>query len=83
VGQDNNFPATNFNAWNINASGSTHVNVQADHATLIRTIGAASTVLLKNVNGALPLKAPKSLGIIGKLNTIKICYFWYSPIPRQ
>ena len=34
-------------------------------ASLIRTIGAASTVLLKNVNNALPLKAPKSLGIIG------------------
>ena len=35
------------------------------HYSLIRTIGAASTVLLKNTNGALPLKAPKSLAIIG------------------
>ena len=32
---------------------------------LIRTIGAASTVLLKNTNGALPLKAPKSIAVIG------------------
>ncbi|KAG5650794.1 hypothetical protein H0H81_011028, partial [Sphagnurus paluster] len=32
---------------------------------IIRTIGAASTVLLKNVNNALPLKSPKSIGIIG------------------
>ena len=39
--------------------------MQADHADLIRTIGAASTVLLKNNNNALPLNKPKSIGIIG------------------
>lgn len=33
--------------------------------SLIRTIGAASTVLLKNENHALPLKAPASLAIVG------------------
>ena len=33
--------------------------------SLIRTIGAASTVLLKNTANALPLKAPKSIAIIG------------------
>jgi beta-glucosidase len=33
--------------------------------SIIRTIGAASTVLLKNTNGALPLKAPRTLAIIG------------------
>lgn len=33
--------------------------------SLIRTIGAASTVLLKNTNGALPLNKPKTIGIIG------------------
>ncbi|KNZ63973.1 hypothetical protein VP01_107g2 [Puccinia sorghi] len=38
-----------------------HVNVQADHYKLIREIGAASTVLLKNVNQTLPLKSPKDL----------------------
>ena len=65
MGQDNNFPATNFDAWNINAAVNTHVDVQADHGSLIRTIGAASTVLLKNVNGALPLNKPESIGIIG------------------
>lgn len=32
-----------------------HVDVQADHYKLIREIGAASTILLKNVGGALPL----------------------------
>jgi beta-glucosidase len=30
--------------------------VQADHYKLIREIGAASTILLKNANNALPLE---------------------------
>ncbi|KAI5121415.1 hypothetical protein M0805_003187 [Coniferiporia weirii] len=63
LGQDSGYPAVNFDAWN-SASG-THVNVQGDHATLIRQIGAASAVLLKNTKNALPLKAPKSIAIIG------------------
>lgn len=33
--------------------------------SLIRTIGAASTVLLKNTDNALPLVAPKTIAIIG------------------
>jgi len=33
--------------------------------SLIRTIGAASTVLLKNDRQMLPLQAPKSIAIIG------------------
>ncbi|CAL1696581.1 unnamed protein product [Somion occarium] len=63
VGQDSGFPAINFNAWN-SGSGS-HVDVQGNHASLIRTIGAASTVLLKNTDNALPLKALKSIAIVG------------------
>ena len=43
-----------------------HVDVQADHFKVVREIGAAGTVLLKNVAGALPLKAPKSIAIIGE-----------------
>ncbi|KAI0785996.1 beta-glucosidase [Abortiporus biennis] len=62
LGQDSGFPSTNFNAWN---RGGTHVNVQADHKSLIRTIGDASTVLLKNQNGALPLNVAKSIAVIG------------------
>jgi beta-glucosidase len=42
-----------------------NVDVREDHATLIRELGAAGTVLLKNVNGALPLKAPKSIAVLG------------------
>ncbi|KAJ7594941.1 beta-glucosidase [Mycena floridula] len=63
LGQDSGYPAVNFNAFNSGAG--THVNVQADHKNLIRTIAAASTVLLKNTNSTLPLKAPKTLAIIG------------------
>jgi beta-glucosidase len=42
-----------------------HVDVQADHGNLIREIGGKSTVLLKN-EGALPLKKPKFLAVIGE-----------------
>ncbi|KAF8973771.1 glycoside hydrolase family 3 protein [Flammula alnicola] len=65
MGQDSGFPPVNFDAWNLNTAVNTHVNVQADHKNVIRDIGAASTVLLKNVGNVLPLKAPRSIGIIG------------------
>ncbi|KAI9457435.1 beta-glucosidase [Lactarius psammicola] len=42
-----------------------HVNVQADHGTLVRKIDAASIVLLKNVKGSLPLKEPRRIVLIG------------------
>lgn len=44
-----------------------HVNVQGDHGKLIREIGAAGTILLKNTNHALPLNAQKikSLAVFG------------------
>ncbi|KAK5730170.1 hypothetical protein LTR15_000104 [Elasticomyces elasticus] len=38
-----------------------HVNVRSDHANLIRSIGARSTVLLKNVNNTLPLTGNEPL----------------------
>ena len=41
------------------------VDVQEDHAKLIEEIGAAGTVLVKNVNKTLPLKKPKFLCIYG------------------
>lgn len=81
LGQDTNFPAVNFNSWNVGAGQ--HIDVSGNHgrlvnysidaskalipivSSLIRQIDAASTVLLKNTNSALPLKAPKSIGIIG------------------
>ncbi|OCH96632.1 beta-glucosidase [Obba rivulosa] len=63
LGQDSGYPAVNFDAWNANEGS--QVNVQGNHSALIRTIGAASTVLLKNDRNVLPLKAPGSIAIIG------------------
>ncbi|QRV76732.1 glycoside hydrolase family 3 protein [Ceratobasidium sp. AG-Ba] len=64
LGQDSDYPAVNFDSWNVNGFGS-HVDVQGNHKTLIRQIGAASTVLLKNKNAALPLSKPATIGVIG------------------
>lgn len=63
LGQDSGFPAVNFNAFN--AGQDKGVNVEADHYKVIRSVGAASAVLLKNTNGALPLKSSKSIALIG------------------
>lgn len=38
-----------------------HVDVTGNHSAIIRQLGAASTVLLKNTNGALPLKGTEKL----------------------
>ena len=43
-----------------------HVNVQANHAELIREVAAKSTVLLKNERGALPLRRPATMAVIGE-----------------
>ncbi|KAI9149498.1 putative beta-glucosidase G [Paramyrothecium foliicola] len=40
-------------------------DVRADHAKLIRKIGADGIVLLKNVNNTLPLKTPRDIGVFG------------------
>ncbi|KAF7975977.1 hypothetical protein HWV62_8124 [Athelia sp. TMB] len=60
------YPATNFDAFApLDGARNAHVDVQGAHARLVREIGAASTVLLKNEGGALPLKKPRSLVIVG------------------
>lgn len=41
------------------------IDVRDDHASLIREIGAAGTVLVKNKDNALPLKNPRFLNIYG------------------
>ncbi|KAJ7054141.1 beta glucosidase precursor [Mycena amicta] len=72
LGQDKDYPPVNFaqvtqqtylNGQLVNE----HVNVQRDHYKLIREIGAASAILLKNTNNALPLsvKKLKRVGIFG------------------
>lgn len=78
VGRDTHRVPVNFNSWTRETIGyrhpqgkefleqvNFHVDVQADHAKIIREIGGASTVLLKNTKNVLPLKKPKSLAIIG------------------
>lgn len=45
--------------------GASDVDVRNDHAQLIRELGAAGTVLLKNTNHTLPLKAPRTIGVFG------------------
>jgi beta-glucosidase len=60
------YPTPNFDAFNpASEVTNEHVDVQADHYKLVREIGAASTVLLKNVDGALPLKKPRSIVLVG------------------
>jgi beta-glucosidase len=51
--------------YDFNLTGQRDRNVQEDHASLIRSIGAQAATLLKNVNGALPLKTPKRIGVFG------------------
>ncbi|KAH9055804.1 beta-glucosidase [Lactarius deliciosus] len=65
VGQTN-FTQPNFNA-NEPLDGATnqHVNVQADHGTLVRKIDAASMILLRNIDNTLPLKKPRRIVLIG------------------
>lgn len=71
-------PDINFSAWTNQTTGPLHpssnqsittvnkfVDVQSDHASLIREIGAKSIVLLKNTNNLLPLTDPPSIAIIG------------------
>lgn len=80
VGRDTHQIPINFNSWTLDTYGpehnvvnlghaliNQHVDVRADHAALIRTIGSASTVLLKNTNGTLPLKGTEKLtGVFGE-----------------
>ena len=63
---DSDYPSVNFNAFNpVDESTNEHVDVQDDHDKTVREIGAASTVLLKNVNCTLPLKSPRSIFLAG------------------
>ncbi|KAM0322964.1 hypothetical protein ACHAQA_009063 [Verticillium albo-atrum] len=76
LGQDKDFPPVDPSVvpfglvppswWVRNFTlGDKVVDVRDDHAKLIREVGAAGTVLLKNTNGTLPLKAPKIIAVYG------------------
>ena len=68
VGRDNASIPINFDSWTLDTYGyqhffakedftliNEHVDVRQEHANLIRQLGSASTVLLKNTNNTLPL----------------------------
>ncbi|EOO03200.1 putative beta-glucosidase 1 precursor protein [Phaeoacremonium minimum UCRPA7] len=68
----------NFDSWTLDTYGplhyaakdgyqqiNWHVNVQGQHASLIREVAAKGTVLLKNT-GVLPLNKPKFIAVIGE-----------------
>ena len=61
------FPPVNFDAFLTDSDETNeHVDVQDDHYKLVRDLGAASAVLLKNKNGALPLgKKDRSIVLVG------------------
>ena len=76
VGRDQHNTSVNFDSWSYDTYGplhyvggaeygtgliNQHVDVRGDHAALIRQIGSASTVLLKNTNKTLPLNGKEKL----------------------
>lgn len=74
VGRDHAQIPINFDSWTQETYGpenflakmgyttiNEHVDVRTNHGHLIRQIGAASTVLLKNTNNALPLTGKEKL----------------------
>ncbi|KAK5130730.1 hypothetical protein LTR08_001717 [Meristemomyces frigidus] len=76
LGQDEAYPPVDGGTYGLNywsesdadfnfTLGPSNVDVRDDHAKLIRELGAAGVVLLKNVDNALPLKAPKNIGVFG------------------
>lgn len=60
--QDQDFPENSVYPYNVEHP---IVDVREDHAALIRDIGAAGTVLVKNVDNTLPLNHPRFLNIYG------------------
>lgn len=64
-GQLNTFSPPSTWETTFNMTGQWNVDVRGNHSDLIRKHGAAGTVLLKNTDAALPLKAPKTIAIFG------------------
>jgi beta-glucosidase len=78
LNQDKDFPSVDPSTPDMNTfsprstwtrnytfTGERSRDVRGNHAELIRKHGAAGAVLLKNKNGALPLKAPKNIAVFG------------------
>ena len=73
LGQDQGFPTVDPSTEAISQARSNRYqfplaparDVRANHAGLIRAIGSAGTVLLKNTNGTLPLNKPANIAVFG------------------
>ncbi|KAF1939632.1 beta-glucosidase 2 precursor [Clathrospora elynae] len=78
LGQDQGFPSVDPSTADLNSfsprstwtreynlTGEVSRDVRGNHGELIRRHGAAGSVLLKNVDRALPLKAPRNIAIFG------------------
>ncbi|KAJ6089940.1 hypothetical protein N7467_005156 [Penicillium canescens] len=78
LGQDEDYPdvdpsSADLNTFSprstwvreFNLTGERSRDVRGNHGKLIRKLAAEATVLLKNENSALPLKAPKSIAVFG------------------
>ncbi|KAI5921197.1 beta-glucosidase-related glycosidase [Camillea tinctor] len=78
LGQDKDFPTVDPSGADLNTfsprstwihefnlTGESSRDVRGNHGEMIRRHGAEATILLKNVNNALPLKAPKSIAVFG------------------
>lgn len=74
VGRENTTESLNFSSWTKDTYGPAHMpvggdpillnehkDVRGNHASLVREVGAKSTVLLKNVNKTLPLTGKEKL----------------------
>ena len=66
LGQDaEDYPKPNYNVNDLNDPlTNQHVDVQGEHWKVVREVGAASIVLLKN-DGALPLAKPRTMVLVG------------------
>lgn len=62
LNQDEDFPPNGVYPYNVQHPV---IDVRDNHASLIRTIGAAGHVLVKNINNTLPLQNPRFLNIYG------------------
>lgn len=62
--QDENYPNVTVDSFNFYDPINQEVNAQSNHYMIVREIGAAGTVLLKN-EGALPLNKPKNIVLVG------------------
>lgn len=62
--QDEGYPNATVSSFDLYNPINQEVNAQSDHYLIVREIGAAGTVLLKN-EGALPLYKPKNIILVG------------------